>query len=330
MTKTTVILDSKGIDISRLRSASWPGLLAMGLSLLCALAYAWTQIPEKEGFAGEVEKQWRDGRLYPIESGPIKFLSGDLVGNGVTDPQFGLVLPSAVLFRKVQSFQYIETCKNTSDCSVSMGWSDSYVNGDKFKNKGYVNQQPPNSLMFASRVTVGKKGISSRAISKLSFMAVPYPVGVNNNDVPGFLKIDGAYQNFQGEPKLGSIKITYKHIPLGVGVSMVGELDERGDLTVGPNGRFLAKQGSMKPQDLLGLEFWQLPRFGFALLAMCAMLFIAGVFGVWSSNKIERQIRRARISGVNDNCKRRANRPKCRYRHRLRSGTAKSQWQNST
>ena len=273
-----------------LRSASWPGLLAMGLSFACALGYAWTQIPDRPGFAGEVEKQWRDGRLYPIEGGPIKFVSGDLSGSGVSDPQFGVVLPSAVLYRSVKSYQYVEVCPAPGKCAVRLGWVDGYVDASKFQAKGYANIAPPSSLVFASRVMVGKSGVSAKAVSKLTKLAIPYAVGADNNDVLGLLKADGGYQNFQGEPKLGSFKISYRHVPLATGVTMAGDLDQRGDLAPGPGDRFIAKQGAMKPHELLELEFWQLPRFGFALLAICAMLFIAGIFAMWSANKIERQI----------------------------------------
>ena len=275
---------------SRVQSASWPGILSMLLSLGCAMTYAWTQIPDKPGFVGEVEKQWREGKLFPVEGGPIKFVSGDLSGSGVSDPQFGLVVPSAVLFRNVEGYQYVEFCNSKKECSVKLEWSNQYIDASKFKTKGYSNSQIPSSLIFASRVTIGKSGVAAKAISQLNGLSVPYPINENNNDIHGLMKFNGGYQNFQGDPKPGSFRVSYRHIPLGIGLTMAGLLDQRGDLTPGPNGRFIIKKGAMKPQDLLELEFWQLPRFGLVLLGVCAILFIAGVFGVWSSNKIERQI----------------------------------------
>lgn len=275
-----------------LASGSWPGVIMLMLSLSFAIAFGYAQLPTKEGFAGILERQWRDDMLNMKDPTSLVFASGDLKGQAISDPQFGVVLQAVVIERTIKTYLWMENCKGT-DCKVEGGWSEKSIDASKFQAKGYFN--PPvvyQSLAMASRASVGNKAISSAASRALGQFAEPYPIREIDTDIPGFYKVAGAYQSFAADaaPKIGDIKVSYKAVQTGTGWTLAGPKDATGDLTDGKKGQFMANRGAMKPEELLQLAFWQLPMFGNVMLGLCAIFFVAGMFGLSTARKIERQI----------------------------------------
>lgn len=281
-----------GSQRGSLASGSWPGVIMLMLSLAFAIAFGYAQLPTKEGFAGVLERQWRDDVLNMRDPNSLVFASGDLKGQAISDPQFGVVLKAVVVKRTIKTYLWMETCNGT-DCKVEGGWSEKSIDATKFKTKGYAN--PPvvyQSLAMASRASVGNKAISSTASRALGKFAEPYPIREIDTDIPGFYKVSGSYQSFpaNGAPKIGDIKVTYKAVQTGTGWTVAGPKDATGDLTAGKNGQFLANRGAMTPEELLQLAFWQMPMFGNVMLGLCTIFFVAGMFGLSTARKIERQI----------------------------------------
>jgi hypothetical protein len=266
------------------------GMAALAMSLLCAIGYGVSQAPTRTGFLGEIEHAWRDGSLDVSKPGSLIYASGDLAGQWVEDPQIMVNVKTALLERKAETYQFMESCSGEA-CKVELGWSSDYVDASKFKTKGYVNQPTTaESFVMAARASIGKKGISAQAVNTSLNLTKPYLVGRYDPDIPGFEKIEGRYQNFIKEPVQGSIRVSFRYLPMGSGATFVGFPDSKGDLTPGPNGKFIAKEGALPPEVMLNLSFWELPKFGYALLALCAVFLGTGIFGLWSARKIERQM----------------------------------------
>lgn len=271
------------------------GLTALALSLACAVGYGWSQRVSNVGFAGEMERQWRDGALGRRGAGVIVYGSGDLSGQTVSDPMFRLTVNGVLLERDVKSYQWTESC-SAQGCKIVPAWTERWIDPSKFKTPGMINPPVPVlSMAAASRAKVGNVGVSAAAARSLSSLSIPYAVSVNDAELPGWVKENGGYQNFKGAPEIGAVRVTYRLVPTNIGISVAGIPGISGDIAPSKDGKFLAKIGVMTPPEFLGLEFWQLPRFGFALLGLCAALFAAGGFGLWSARKIERQIMEQRL-----------------------------------
>lgn len=278
-----------------LAKGSGPGLVALAVSLCCGFGYGALRAPNSDSFEGELHGQWLEGSLGQKDKGGYAFASGDLEGQSVSDPQFGLRFKGALVERHVAVYQWRETCL-AEGCKVSSGWGEGVADSSKFKTPGYDNPTPwTQSLAFATRAKAGGVPISALASRSLGALSKPYLIGANEPDIAGLSKVDGGYQSFMGPPAIGSVRITYSMVSFGTAATMAGAFGSDGDLTAGPGGSFLAKAGSMEPYDLLGLKFWQMPKFGYALLAACVVFLIAGIAGLSISLKIERQILAERL-----------------------------------
>lgn len=275
---------------------SIPGIFSLVLSLACAVGYGVTQMPSRDGYAGQVERQWREEGLGLRGPGLTLLASGDIQGRTVTDPAFRLTVNGIHLSRRVKIYQWMESC-GAQGCQVKQGWAPGWVDASKFKTPGYSNPKPSlppeqlSSLTLATRAVVGKGSITAAAASQLAPLAKPYKMGPDDVDLPGWEKTADGYRNYSGEPRLGSAQASFKTISNGLELTVAGYPDARGDIDA-PRGSsdLLFKEGAMGADELLGLAWWELPRFGWALLGLSFALFVAGAFGLWTARDIERQI----------------------------------------
>jgi hypothetical protein len=275
---------------------SFAGLFSLVLSLACAVGYGVTQMPSREGYAGQVERQWRDVGLDLIGPNRTLMVSGDIKGQTVTDPGYQLTARGIYLSRDVKIYQWRESC-TAQGCKVEAAWVSRWIDASKFKTQGYVNPAPTvapqqmSSMILASRAMVGKGAITARAASKLGALAKPYKMSPEDVEIPGWIKIADGYKNFEGEPKVGSVKASFKVISNGLEITVAGYPDGRGDIDLAKGSTdLLVKEGVQDAPQLLGLAWWEMPRFGWTLLALSSVLFAAGSYGLWTAREIERQI----------------------------------------
>lgn len=299
-----------------LSGTGW-GIAALALSLVFAMVYAGANVQVHSGFAGEVERQWRDDRLGARGADAVLYASGDVHGQGVRDPVFKISAKGVLLTRQTRAMQWIERCGADGACKVELGWGREWVDASKFKTPGYVNEPLRlGSLMIITRATVGKGagdmlsnarppdaqaaipaqqllpeqagkvGLSVEAVRALLPLAEPYKVGDLDADLPGWSKVDGGYQNFEGKPGPGAIRATFTLLRDGVPLTVAGRADMHGDIAAKP-GEIMASKGALSPPELLNLPFWRRPEFGLGMLALAGLLFAAGAWGLWSARKIE-------------------------------------------
>lgn len=272
------------------------GLLALALSLACAVGYGVTQITARSGYAGQVERQWRDsGPLVP-GAGPSLMVSGEIKSQTVTDPGYQLTARGIYLSREVSFYQWSESCSKQG-CKVELGWRSQWIDASKFKTQGYDNPKPElppqqlPSLVLASRAGVGNGAVTARVASKLGSISKPYKMGADDMELPGWHKSSDGYQSFQGEPRAGAVKASFKTIANGTDLTVAGYPNRDGDIDlIKGSSDLLFKEGAMTADKLLGMQWWQLPRFGWVLLALSAALLAAGSYGLWTAREIERQI----------------------------------------
>lgn len=271
---------------------SGAAIAALVFGAACLAGYAVTQYTSRDGLAGEVQRQWRSGILGSSAPGALAYASGDIEGLTVSDPQFALTARAAVIERTVSTYQWVEDCSK-GPCVVSMGWRDGVLDASAFKEKGRVNLPPRyQSMAMAGRIKVGSSSLSASAARELGPLGRPYPVGQADAEIAGLAKVDGGYQNFNGEPKLGDFRVTWKALAIGAPVTVVGERDLSGDIAATNYKRFAAREGALKPAEFIGLNFWELPEFGWVLLGLSVISFVAGAGGIVAARRFEGQILR--------------------------------------
>ena len=259
---------------------SGAAIAALVFGAACLGGYAAVQTTSRDGFAGEIQRQWRSGALDSRTPGALAYVSGDIEGLTVSDPQFALTARAAVIERTVSTYQWVEDCSK-GPCVVAMGWRDGVLDAGAFKTKGHVNLPPKyQSMAMAGRIKVGINSLSASAARELGPLGRPYPVGQADADIAGLVKVDGGYQNFTGEPKLGDFRVSWKALAVGAPVTVVGERDASGDVVVRNYKRFAAREGALKPDEFLGLNFWELPEFGWVLLGLAVVSFVPGGGGL--------------------------------------------------
>lgn len=277
---------------------SGAAIAALFFGAACLAGYAFTQMSSRDGLAGEIQRQWRSGILDSSAPGALAYASGDIEGLTVSDPQFALTARAAVIERTVSTYQWVEDCSK-EPCVVAMGWRDGVLDASAFKTKGRVNLPPRyQSMAMAGRIKVGIHSLSASAARELGPLGRPYPVGQADADIAGLSKVDGGYQNFNGEPKLGDFRVTWKALAIGAPVTVVGERDSSGDIAAKNYKRFAAREGAMKPTEFLGLNFWELPEFGWVLLGLATISFVAGAGGLVAARRFEAQTLAKRGSGT--------------------------------
>ena len=281
----------RGIPAKKKQGLIAPGsgaaLFAIAFAAACGVGYAWTQHASREGLAGEIQRQWRSGELGAKRAGALAYASGDIEGLTVSDPQFALTARAAVIERAVSTYQWVENCSR-GPCSVEMGWREGVLDASAFKTPGKANIAPRyQSMAMAGRVRIGTDSLAASASRQLASLGKPYPVGQADAEIAGLSKVDGGYQNFQGEPKLGDFRVTWRALAIGAPVTVIGERDASGDIVASNGRRFAAREGILSAPEFLDLTFWELPEFGWMLLGLGSISLALGVGGLVSAKRLE-------------------------------------------
>ena len=92
---------------------------------------------------------------------------------GVTDSDFNVQTQSAKLVRKVEMYQWTESCDDENGkekCRYEKTWNDELINSNNFSNKAYQNpsEMPySNETFLAQDVTVGAYNLDDTLLNKL-------------------------------------------------------------------------------------------------------------------------------------------------------------------
>lgn len=137
---------------------------------------------------------------------------------GVTDSDFNVQTQSAKLVRKVEMYQWTESCDDENGkekCRYEKTWNDELINSNDFSNKAYQNpsEMPySNETFLAQDVTVGAYNLDDALLNKLE---ANKKLTVYNNEITmnlGLKSNDEYYTNVQNNsPQIGDIRISYTY-----------------------------------------------------------------------------------------------------------------------
>ena len=137
---------------------------------------------------------------------------------GVTDSDFNVQTKSAKLVRKVEMYQWTESCDDENGkekCRYEKTWNDELINSNDFSNKAYQNPSKmpySNETFLAQDVTVGAYNLDDTLLNKLE---ANKKLTVYNNEITmnlGLRSNDDYYTNVQNNsPQIGDIRISYTY-----------------------------------------------------------------------------------------------------------------------
>lgn len=180
---------------------------------------------------------------------------------GVTDSDFKVQIQSAKLMRKVEMYQWKESCDDDDGkekCKYEKTWDDELISSNNFRNKAYQNPTEipySNKTFLAQDVTVGAYNLDDTLLNKLE---ANKKLTVYNNETTmnlGLRSNDEYYTNVKDNlPQIGDIRISYTYND-ATNVSILA-VQNKNTLTpfVSSNGYEIYE---IKPGNLTGKEILQ-------------------------------------------------------------------------
>ena len=161
-------------------------------------------------------------RIDPANEGRHVKISGKLeIGKPPRDEQFGIGADAAILFRKVEMFQWQENCAS-ADCAYTTVWSDMAIDSRKFhRPSGHENpsQRLADARFHASEIRLGAYAVDAE-LAAAQLKAIDFPVHAADlppNLAASFSEAGGAL--YAGgdptQPKVGIVRVSYHIVPVG-------------------------------------------------------------------------------------------------------------------
>lgn len=137
---------------------------------------------------------------------------------GATDSDFNVQTNSVKLVRKVEMYQWKESCDDDNGkekCEYKKTWDDELIASNNFQNKAYQNPTEipySNKTFLAKNVSVGKYNLDNTLLKKIE---TNKKLTVYNNEITMNLNLrsnDEYYSSVQNNsPQIGDIRISYTY-----------------------------------------------------------------------------------------------------------------------
>ncbi len=219
------------------------GGLVLGLILIVVgVILLWSnegRTVKTQSAINEAQKEYVDVTSEKIDSkneGKLIATTGklDITNSGdLKDGKFNITIKAAKLERKVEMFQWDESCTTDEDdhkdCKYEKKWSDVLIDSTNFEKSGYTN---PTSFKYeseeykAENIKVGEYALPERLLERLSYnenlnnekLTEMYKTPVDNFKLEGNYLINSANAS---DPQVGDLRISYSYASDGE-VSMLG------------------------------------------------------------------------------------------------------------
>lgn len=127
---------------------------------------------------------------------------------GVTDYDFDIYVQTAKLVRKVEMYQWEESCDEDDNCSYKQVWKEDRIDSSKFdKETGHVNPELDyeNRTFYAEDIKVGAFELDSFK----EYLSATSRVSIKDSNVTGFYVNNNYLVDYSGNPEVGSVRISY-------------------------------------------------------------------------------------------------------------------------
>ena len=170
--------------------------------------------------AGQKLVQVNDAKVDSANEGKLVAIYGKIDEEKLSqlgDSEFGVVVKSPKLVRKVEMYQWEEECEeDTNDnetCTYSKVWSDDLIDASKFKESGYEN---PMSFKYDSKgiiseeVRVGEFLIPDELVEELSTEKTFDNLDQAAAEAHGFIIQNNYYTDVKdNKPQIGDTRISF-------------------------------------------------------------------------------------------------------------------------
>lgn len=214
------------------------------------------------------------GALHPSDNTPLK------------DEKFGVIVSGLSLRRKVEMFQYFQD----KDFNIYSKWSSVPINSSKFPTQYFNPKWRLHDYFSTTRglLQIGDFKVDSGILKNLkSWRGI---VGQYRGDDYKQVEEQGKLVLFKSKkkytvPKVGFYRIEHEYIPSGLPVSVIGR--QSGNKIVPYKGIFIAKEGYVNANDMIGNYFSEASRIGLWMTRLiCSMGIVTGVYqGTFKKNK---------------------------------------------
>ncbi len=190
-------------------------LVAGAVVLWQAFGHRWLH-PSPAGHVVETTSE----RADPANEGRSVHVSGRLETNKPAyDPQFGVAADAAILFRKVEMYQWRERCSGGA-CAYEQAWSALPIDSRRFREPA-GHENPParfaDARFIAAGLRLGAYALDPELVAHLDTVEKP----VRAADLPPNLAAtfsDSAGVLYAGgepaHPHVGTVRVTYRVVPL--------------------------------------------------------------------------------------------------------------------
>jgi hypothetical protein len=202
------------------RKRTSPGRIIVGvLALFALVGAAWVgfQRLERERDPAVVSAE----RIEPGNDGRRVRVGGRLTASATArDGELGIGAGAAVLFRKVEMYQWRERC-DPAPCSYEPVWSSLPIDSRSFRqSEGHEN--PPmrlaDALFAGAELRLGAFSVDPE-LAAAQIAAVDHPVHTDElppNLAASFSEAGGVlYAGGNSHPRVGEVRISYRIAPLG-------------------------------------------------------------------------------------------------------------------
>lgn len=156
--------------------------------------------------------------IKPENEGKLISTSGNLIlpEEELTDQTFNVSIKTAKLVRKVETYQWIESCSTDDNdketCTYKKDWDDKLIDSSEFKQAGHDNPSEAKyeeTIFTATPVKVDEFELNSDQIRKLS--ATEKITNLNNIEEKTGLHVNNYYYTDVKEntPEIGNVRISF-------------------------------------------------------------------------------------------------------------------------